>query len=130
MAEIGYLDSSAFLAMSLHQPEGKDLKRRLRSMRRLIASDLLISEVCSAFRREGLPLEPLAGQLAAVDIITTSLTPEILAEVLSFGYTRGADAHHLASAFWFCSGAPKNLYFISLDAPQLSVAKQLGFKVL
>jgi len=129
MAGIAYLDSSAFLAMSFHQPEGRDLRRRLRSIHRLIASDLLISEVCSAFQREGLPLEPLARQLAALDIITTSLTTDILAKVLEVGYARGADAHHLASAFWFCSGATENLYFISLDAAQLSSAKKLGFKV-
>lgn len=130
MVEVGYLDTSAFLAVSLHQAEAKELKRPLSAMRRLIASDLLISEASSAFRREGLPLAPLATQLSGIDIITTSLTPEILAEVLKAGYVRGADAHHLSSAFWFCNGMPESLYFISLDDAQLSLAKRLGFKLL
>jgi hypothetical protein len=53
------------------------------------------------------------------------LSPE-LERVLAVGYVKGADAWHLACALYVAED-PRQITFLTLDAPQRKVARGLGF---
>jgi hypothetical protein len=47
--------------------------------------------------------------------------------VLAFGYVRGADCLHLATALYLAPNAGQ-LTFLTLDVGQRAVARKIGFK--
>lgn len=91
----------------------------------LQASDLIVAELWSAFKRERRETDPSLIAPLHVVIPGRSLDAEI-SRVLDAGYVRGADCWHLATALYLAPD-PSELTFITLDARQREVAVALGF---
>jgi predicted nucleic acid-binding protein len=123
-----YLDSSFLLAILLGEPRARSLQTLLEGFDDLLAGDLLVAEALATAAREDLGLELLAPALEAVDLVLPdrSLEPEML-EILRRGRLRGADLWHLACALYVAGDARQDLAFLSRDAPQRRLARQLGF---
>jgi predicted nucleic acid-binding protein len=125
--KIGYVDTSALLAVAFDEPAGKPIAGRLRTFSRLISSNLLEAEFRSALAREELDGEH--DLLDAIDWILPDrpLTGEFR-KVLRTGYVRGADLWHLACALFIDPGA-RGLSFITVDGTQKALARRIGFTV-
>jgi predicted nucleic acid-binding protein len=121
-----YVDTSCLVAIAFDEPGSRQLARKLEAADSLVASILLEAELRSAFAREA-TTEAADKLLSAIDWILPDrrLSREI-DQVLSHGYLRGADLHHLACAI-FLAGDARGVAFCSLDRRQAEVAKKLGF---
>lgn len=120
-----YVDTSCLVAIAFGEAGGQALARRIDSMDRVFASNLLEAELRATFIRERVPVDhPLLGRITWV-LPDRPLGKEI-GVVLAAGYLRGADLWHLASAL-FLAGNPRDLPFITLDERQQVVARKLGF---
>jgi len=123
---VAYMDTSCLVSLLFGEKGGTALGRRLQSVDRLIASNLLEAELQSVFRREDVEFDHrLLPRLEWV-IPDRPLGPEI-ERVLRAGYVRGADCWHLATAL-YVSDDPSDLVFLTLDDRQRGVAKALGFQ--
>ena len=121
-----YVDTSALTAIAFEEPGGAGMATRLDEFSRLLSSNLLEAELRAACAREGFDFsERLVANLSWV-FPDRSLAPE-LAAVLVAGYLRGADLWHVASAL-YVAGAPDDMWFVTLDERQRSVAAALGFQ--
>ncbi len=122
---VAYVDTSSLVAIAFGEAGGQALARRMESMDRLFASNLLEAELRTTFVRERVPADhPLLGRITWV-LPDRPLGREI-GVVLAAGYLRGADLWHLASALYL-AGNPRDLSFITLDERQEVVARRLGF---
>lgn len=123
-----YIDTSCLVAIAFDEPGSKLLQRRLARKTDLFSHHLIEAEVLSAARREGIASERFSSLLASVQLIfpDNSLVPA-LGEVFSVGYSRGADALHLATALWLAKDNIKQISFLTLDRNQAKIAKALGF---
>lgn len=124
---VAYVDTSALIAIAFDESGGADMANRLTKITRLLASNLLEAELRSVCSREGVDLPPsLLSGLSWV-LPDRPLEPEITA-ILRTGYLRGADLWHVASALYIAQ-EPKEMWFMTLDEQQRSVAEAVGFKV-
>ena len=123
---VAYVDSSILLAIALRDPGWEELPARLVGFSSVRSSNLLESEVRSAYEREGRPFDE--DTLSSVEWVfpDRSLRPEI-EKALSAGYMRGADLHHVATALYM-SQEPESVAFVTLDKQQGAVAAALGFR--
>lgn len=124
---LAYVDTSSMLAVAFGEPEGKAVARRMGEFDRLVSSNLLEAEFRAALVRENVEGsgDPLLAWLTWIHP-GRQLTPEYQ-RVLACGYVRGADLWHLACAL-FLRERLDSLAFVTLDARQLEVAKQLGME--
>ena len=124
---VACVDTSVLVAIAFDEPAGAGMANRLEAFSHLLASNLLEAEMRAAFAREGADFsEHLLASLQWV-FPDRSLTPEITA-VLTAGHLRGADLWHVASALYVKQGAG-DMWFVTLDERQRSVAAALGFRV-
>jgi len=121
-----YIDTSCLVALAFGEREAEAMVSRVQGFDWLVASNLLEAELKAAFLREGAPEDaaPLNG-------ITWLLPDRPLSReidiVLTAGYLRGADLWHVACALYLAGGSTHELPFLTLDARQLAVARELGF---
>lgn len=120
-----FVDTSALLAIAFGEAGGASTIQRLATFDALHASDLVVAELWSAFKRERRDVDLSLIAPLHVVIPGRSLGAEI-SRVLEAGYVRGADCWHLATALYLASD-PSELTFITLDERQGAVAKALGF---
>ena len=124
---VAYVDTSVLVALAFEEPDGVGMRNRLEEFSRLLSSNLLEAELRAACAREACSFsESLVADLTWV-FPDRSLAPE-LAAVLTAGYLRGADLWHVASAL-YVAPAPGDLWFVTLDERQRSVAATLGFRI-
>jgi hypothetical protein len=122
---VAFVDTSCLVAIAFGEAGGAALGRRLESLDRVFASNLLEAELRSAFVREGLPADhPMLDRITWV-LPDRPLGREITT-VLGSGYLRGADLWHVATAL-FLAGSPRELPFLTLDENRAAVARRLGF---
>lgn len=123
---VAYIDASAAVAVDFSEPGGREVLDKLRGFSKLVSSNLLESEVRSAYARESRPFDE--NTLSSVEWIfpDRSLRPEI-ETALSAGYLRGADLHHVATALYMARD-PASVAFVTLDKRQGEVAAALGFR--
>lgn len=124
---VAYVDTSCLVAIAFGESGATALTRRLAQFDELVSSSFLEAELRSAFRREDAKYETGIAQDVSWLIPDRPLTEEIT-RVLEAGYVRGADCWHLATALYL-SPEPAALNFLTLDASQRKVAKQLGFAI-
>ena len=110
---VAYVDSSVLLAIILREPGWEELPARLVGFSSVRSSNLLESEVRSAYARGGRPFD--ADTLSSIEWVfpDRSLRPEI-EKALSAGYLRGADLHHVATALYMAR-EPESVAFVTLD---------------
>lgn len=123
-----YVDTSCLVAIAFEERGAGVLARRLGAFDELISSNLLEAELLAAFLREGLDAGDAGSLLGAISwVVPDRPLHRELGRVFRAGRVRGADAWHLASALYL-GEEPGDLTFLSLDQPQVAVAKALGFK--
>ncbi len=122
--KLAYVDTSCLVAIAFAEEGHEALADELQGFDRLFSSNLAEAELRSACRRER--VERPEGLLSTLTWVFPSrpLTDEYL-EILSRGYVRGADLFHLGCAL-FLRRELENLAFVSVDQPQLEVARSLG----
>lgn len=124
--KVAYVDTSAILAVVLGEATAPGIATTLGDHEALLSSNLLEAELRSTLEREGVE-EDATELVRGIQWVMPSrpLSAE-LARVLACGYTRGADAWHLACALYL-SPRPDECAFVTLDQRQARVARQLGF---
>ena len=122
---IAYVDTSGLVAAAFQDEGGPALARRLEDFSHLVSSNLLEAELRSAFARERCDFDSSIVSRIQWVLPDRSLAPEF-ATVLEAGYLRGADLWHVATAL-YVGPNPRDLFFVTLDTRQQSVAKALGF---
>lgn len=128
MTKDAYVDTSLMVAIAFDEARAKSLSIKLKKFRYLFSSNLLAAEFSSVCVRETVPFslaQPLLSTLRWI-LPNRDITDEIT-RVSSYGYVRGADLWHLATAL-FHSPTPHELSFLTLDKQQLEIAIRLGFK--
>ena len=125
---VAYVDTSVLIAVAFDESVGMGMANRLLEFSHLLSSSLLEAELRSAFSREGVDLPP--SLLSGLNWVLPDrpLEPEITA-ILGIGYLRGADLWHVASAL-YVAREPQEMWFVTLDKRQSSVARDIGFKVV
>ena len=124
---IGYVDTSALLAIIFQESQGTSVLRRLESFDLLLSADLLHAELQAAYQRERLDREPTLPVTVGGIIPDRPLTEEVR-RVFATGALRGADGWHLAVALYLAP-EPSEITFITLDRRQGDAAHRLGFTV-
>jgi len=122
--KLAYVDTSCLVVIAFAEQDHEALTGELMDFDRLFSSNLAEAELRSAFRRER--VEEPEGLLSALTWVFPNrpLTDEYR-EILSRGYIRGADLFHLGCAL-FLRRELENLAFVSVDQPQLAIARSLG----
>ncbi len=120
-----YVDTSCLVAIAFGEPGSGSVARRLESLDRVFAANLVEAELRATFTREGVAFD--ADFLTGVTWVLPDrpLHGEI-GRVAAAGYVRGADLWHLAAALYL-AGSPGDIAFMTLDARQREVAERLGF---
>ena len=123
---LAYVDTSVLTAVAFKEPDGAEMAARLGEFSGLLSSNLLEAELRAACAREGFGYSDRLVENLSWVFPDRSLAPE-LAAVLVAGYLRGADLWHVASAL-YVTVAPGDMWFVTLDERQRSVAAALGFR--
>ena len=125
---IGYVDTSAVVALAFDEHHAARVARSVSGMSHLVSSDLLEAEMRSACRRRGFPMPTTV--LSAIHWVHPHrrLSRE-MAIAENAGPLRGADLWHVANALYL-EPEPAELAFVTLDRRQEKVAAGLGFRVL
>lgn len=125
-----YIDTSALICKTFQELDYKEIATLLNSADELVSSQLLCAELISVYQREKRDLKEAERELASISLINpdTNLTQELIS-IFQYGYLRGADAFHLASAM-FIDPAALELQFLTRDKQQKKMAEKLGFKTL
>src|SRR5262249_3367525 len=123
---LAYVDSSCLVAVAFGEPGYEGVVDWLNLCEGLFASNLLEAEVRAALPRAG-------GADKEGDLLSGFIwiypNRQLTAEyrrILAAGTLKGADLWHVACAL-FLSPDPKELAFLTLDRPQKTVARALGF---
>ena len=124
---VAYVDTSALIAVAFNESGGAAIVSRLAEPSFLLSSNLLEAELRSACAREGISFSPKLFSNLKWVFPDRSLAPEITA-VLEAGYLRGADLWHVASALYVARD-PGDMWFVTLDERQRTVAEAVGFIV-
>lgn len=124
-----FLDTSAFLAALLDEPQGQAVRKVLRESEEVYASNLLEAEARSALAREHAPAEHLAAGFAQISWVMPDRPLSVEMEELQVhGPLRGADMYHLACALYL-TGTGERVAVLTLDRAQAKVAAAAGFEV-
>jgi len=125
--KVAYIDTSYLVAIAFEEQDSHRLVQRVHSMDAVYSSILLEAEFLAAAEREGLRAEasPLLEGICWAHP-DRRLTKEI-DEILSHGYLRGADLHHLATARYLFPD-PGPVEFLTVDRRQMEIARALGFR--
>jgi hypothetical protein len=96
----------------------------------LFSASLFVAELLATLQREGRPLSEADLFLDAVSLVHPgrSLASECK-QILEYGYLRGADLWHLATALFLAGRERDQLLFVSLDNLQRGQARQIGFGI-
>lgn len=123
-----YVDTSCLVAVAFAEAGATRLRRSLQSYDVLLSSNLLEAELRSAVRRENVAADP-SDLISTISWVYADrpLTPEFT-KVLDTGYLRGADLWHLAVALYV--DPDREIEFLTLDARQREIGRQLGFRGL
>jgi PIN domain-containing protein len=123
---LAYVDTSCLVAIAFREVDWESTREKLLGFDELVSSNLLEAELRAAFSTEGVPFSPLI--LAGIGWLLPDrpLSGEY-AEVLELGHSRGADLWHLAAALYLAE-RPGDLWFLTLDQRQRSLAEALGFR--
>lgn len=124
---VAYVDTSALIAVAFNESAGAAIANRLAESSFLLSSNLLEAELRSACSREGISFSPKLFSSLKWVFPDRSLAPEITA-ILEAGYLRGADLWHVASALYVARD-PREMWFVTLDERQRTVAEAVGFVV-
>lgn len=127
-----YVDTSALVAVHFGEPTAPRVARFLKSQDQLLSATLVTAELLAALAREGRPLDQADPLLRRVSLFAPDgpLRPEC-EEALGAGPLRGADLWHVAAALMLAGKrGRKALSFCTLDGPQGTVARALGFTVV
>lgn len=124
-----YIDSSVIISILFSEEVHSGLWANYQQATYALSSHLLEAEVYSAAVREGRTFESAQETMQRITFanIDRSLDEE-LQKVFSAGYSKGADALHLATALYLDPTA-KNLLFLTADSNQKFIAQKLGFRV-
>ena len=127
--KLAYVDTSCLVAIAFGEPGYERVVDRLNRCERLFSSNLLEAEFRAALAREGVA-DKEGDLLSGFTWILPNrpLTAEY-ERILTAGTLKGADLWHVACAL-FLSPDPKELAFLTLDGPQGTVARALGFPSL
>lgn len=121
-----YVDTSAIIAVEFNEPGGPEVLERLNDFTFLMSSNLLEAEARSVYKRDGRPFTEDALSNIEWIIPESPLSAEL--DVASqFGYLRGADLWHVATALYMFD-EPSEVTFLTLDLRQREVAAGLGFQ--
>lgn len=121
-----YVDSSAILAIEFREDGYESVSARIGEHADIIASNLVEAEIRVAAVREDRTFnQPLHSNITWI-YPNRPLTREF-DRVLRVGYLRGADLWHVAVAL-YVSPDPSEISFITLDARQRDVARDIGFQ--
>ena len=124
---VAYVDTSALVAIAFGEPGAAALGRRLGAFPVLLSSNLLEAELRAAYSREERRFpETIVSGIEWV-LPDRPLAPEF-AKVLETGHLRGADLWHVATAL-YAARRPDEIWFVTLDRKQRTVAAALGFQV-
>jgi PIN domain nuclease of toxin-antitoxin system len=120
-----YVDTSCLLAVTLNERGSKAIAKSMSRYDSLLSSNLLEAEFRAALLREKVDVDP-TNLLAGISWVHPDrpLTNEITT-ILKAGYVRGADLWHLAVALFVDPN--RQLDFLTLDARQRDISRQLGF---
>ena len=122
-----YVDSSILVAIAFQEEGSEHLVALLESIDRLACSNLGEAELRSACHRERMMYD--AEILSDIEwVLPDRALSEEIADVLTAGYSTGADVWHLATALYYASD-PSEVGFLTLDMRQRNVADALGFQV-
>jgi len=124
--KLAYVDSSCLVAIAFGEPGYERVVDRLSRFEHLFSSNLLEAEFRAALAREG--AADKEGELLSGFTWVYPNRP-LTAEyrrILTVGTLRGADLWHVACAL-FLAPDPWELVFLTLDGPQGTVARALGF---
>jgi hypothetical protein len=126
--QIVYLDTSFLLSYLL---EGKKTFVSLKEKCHFISSKLILSETASALARyDLLPSDWTEASWNYCSIINDNThLQRHHQKILSCGFVRGADLHHLSLAEDFYDGLDEKC-IATLDKAQAEVAEALGYSVL
>jgi len=123
---VGYVDTSALLAVAFSEPTRPAVERRLSQLTSVASSNLLEAELRAGLSREGRAFDPQLTRGITWVLPVRPLTPELVT-VLGVGYLRGADLWHVAAAL-YAAPDPQGVTFVTLDRRQGEVAAALGFQ--
>ena len=123
---VAYVDSSILVAIAFQEEGSEQLVALLESFDRLACSNLVEAELRSACHRERITYD--AEILSDIEwVIPDRTLSEEIADVLTTGYSTGADVWHLATSLFYTPD-PSEISFLTLDIRQRSVAEALGFR--
>lgn len=126
--KITYVDTSILVGMLFEEKDAHKWKRFLNAKDDTVSSALIEAELLAAAAREKVELALASTFLESVTLLHPDRSlKEEYAKIFSFGYIRGADACHLASAL-FLDPEAKTVSFLTADAQQRHIAAQLGFE--
>ena len=125
---VAYVDASALVAIAFGEPGAAALGRRLGAFSVLLSSNLLEAELRAAYSREERRFPQAVVSGIEWVLPDRPLAPEF-AKVLEAGYLRGADLWHVATAL-YAARRPGEIWFVTLDRKQRTVAAALGFQVV
>lgn len=128
---IAYVDTSLLISIAFSEPGAESSVRKLKEHDRLVSSILLEAELRATFRRQEIEYRPELTNGITWIHPDRSVSAE-LAAALEFGYLRGADLLHVATALYAAGNdSPANvsdLTFLTLDGRQRASAAALGFR--
>ena len=122
-----YVDSSILVAIAFQEPGSEHLIELLASFDSVACSNLGEAELRSACHREQMAYDPALIEDIEWLMPARTLSEEI-GDVLSAGYSTGADVWHLATSLVYAFNT-REVSFLTLDLRQRSVAEALGFQV-
>lgn len=125
--KVAYVDSSILVGILFGEKDSLKWQRLLNLQDEVVSSFLTEAELFSAATREKVDLKSVEELLQFVSFIQPDrFLREEYHRIFSYGYVKGADACHLASALYLDPEA-KVLKFLTADSKQKQIAAQLGF---
>lgn len=123
-----YIDSSVIVALLLKERSSKEIRSFLSKYSDFYSSSLLEAEVYASAKREKVKLELATSLISPISLIYQERSLKLEYELIfSMGYSRGADAFHIATCL---SLDPSKSYFtfFTLDENQAQLAKKIELK--
>lgn len=126
---LAYVDSSVVVAIMLIEPSADRYRDHLQQYSPLVSSVLLEAEVLSAAKRSHIALSEARKNINRITLVMPDRAlSEELDALFAYGYCRGADAFHIATA-QFLDPQMNELTFITADVAQAKLASKCGFTV-
>lgn len=124
---LAYVDSSVVVAILLIEPGADRYREYLQRYDHLVSSVLLEAEVLAAAKRNNIERDAARENINRITLVMPDrpLSAELDA-LFAYGYCRGADAFHLATAHYL-DPRRDELTFVTADVPQAKLASKCGF---